>query len=49
LPLAGAGAAVYETIKEYKDTIISIGVVMAVVDLFFTTPAHLAGKSRKKH
>lgn len=49
LPLEGSGATVYATLKEYKDVIISAGVVLAVVDLFFTKPAHLADKSDKKH
>ncbi len=46
LPLQGLGATVYNTIKQYKDIIISIGVILAVLDLFFTKPAHLAEKSK---
>ncbi len=49
LPLEGHGATVYNTLSEYKGAIISVGVVLAVVDLFFTKPAHLAEKSKKKH
>lgn len=49
LPLDGVGGSVYSTIREYKDVIISAGVILAVVDLFFTKPAHLAEKSKKKH
>ena len=49
LPLEGAGARVYGMLKYYKDAIISVGVVLAVVDLFFTKPAHLAEKASKKH
>ena len=50
LPLEGAGAQVYDTIRDYRDVIISAGVILAVVDLFFTKPAHLAEKeSKKKH
>lgn len=49
LPLDGLGNTVYQTIKEYKDVIISVGVILAIVDLFFTKPAHLAEKSSKKH
>lgn len=49
LPLDGVGATVYSTLKEYKSVIISVGVVLAVVDLFFTKPAHRAEKSHKKH
>lgn len=49
LPLEGAGAHVYATLKNYKDLIISAGVVLAIVDLFFTKPVHLAEKAHKKH
>ncbi len=49
LPLDGVGNTVYQTIKQYKDAIISVGVVLAIVDLFFTKPAHLAERSKKKH
>ncbi len=49
LPLEGDGATVYTVLKEYKDVIISAGVILAIVDLFFTKPAHLAEKSDKKH
>lgn len=49
LPLEGLGVNVYDTLKYNKDLIISIGVILAVVDLFFTKPAHLAAKSHKKH
>lgn len=47
LPLSGTGAEVYATLKEYKDVIVSVGVVLAVIDLFFTKPAHLAEKKSK--
>ena len=49
LPLEGVGAQVYGTLKTYKDAIISAGVVLAIVDLFFTKPVHLAEKTHKKH
>lgn len=49
LPLEGNGAVVYSTLKDYKDVIISVGVVLAVVDLFFTKPARSTEKSDKKH
>jgi hypothetical protein len=49
LPLDGLGATIYSVLKQNKDLIISIGVVFAVIDLFFTKPAHLAEKSSKKH
>lgn len=49
LPLEGAGATTYGILKEYKDLIISIGVIAAVVDLFFTKPARPIEKEGKKH
>lgn len=49
LPLDGAGGQVYSAIRTYKDLIISVGVILAVTDLFFTKPAHLAEKGKKKH
>ncbi len=49
LPLEGLGATVYSYLTQYKDIIISAGVILAVVDLFFTKPAHLAEKAHKKH
>ncbi|MAU34101.1 hypothetical protein CL689_01330 [Candidatus Saccharibacteria bacterium] len=39
LPLTGTAGQVYATINGYKDIIISAGVIIAVVDLFFTKPA----------
>lgn len=48
LPLEGIGADVYHQILYYKDVIISAGVILAVVDIFLTKPAHLAEKSSKK-
>lgn len=49
LPLEGIGAEVYRQLVNYKDVIISIGVIIAVTDLFFTKPAHVAEKDSKKH
>lgn len=49
LPLQGVGAQVYGLLKEYKDVIISAGVVLALVDLFFTKPTHHTEKESKKH
>lgn len=49
LPLEGTGAEVYSTVRTYKDVIISVGIIIAVIDLFFTKPAHLAEKAAKKH
>lgn len=49
LPLEGIGTQVYNQIITYRDAIVSIGVVLAVVDIFFTKPAHIAEKEAKKH
>lgn len=49
LPLDGIGGQVYSVIRSYKDVIISAGVILAVTDLFFTKPVHLADKEKKKH
>jgi hypothetical protein len=46
--LEGTGADVYRWLSENRDVIISIGVVAAVVDLFFTKPAKLAEKDKKR-
>lgn len=48
LPLSGDGAMVYTYIKQYKDVIISVGVVLAVVDLFFTKRAKHMEKEKGK-
>ena len=48
LPLQGLAADVYKIIIQYKEVIISVGVVFAVVDLFFTKPAKTAEKDRKR-
>lgn len=47
LPLTANGSELYAAIRQYKDVIISAGVILAVVDLFFTKPAHLAEKHKK--
>ncbi len=49
LPLEGLGAEVYRQVVNYKDLIISAGVVLAIIDLFFTKPARAAEKEGKKH
>lgn len=50
LPLEGIGADIFNQIKYYKDVIISAGVVLAVIDLFFTKkPAKSSEKEGKKH
>ncbi len=48
LPLEGTSAYVYSQAIYYKNVIISVGVILAIVDLFFTKPAHKAEKSGKK-
>jgi len=49
LPLSGDGATVYNYIKQYKDIIISVGVVLAVIDLFFSKRAKHVEKEHGKH
>jgi hypothetical protein len=44
----GSGSEAYMWLLNNKDVIISIGMIIAVVDLFFTKPAHLAEK-RGRH
>ena len=48
LPLEGTSAALYNQAVSYKELVISVGVILAVVDLFFTKPAHLAEKYSKR-
>lgn len=48
LPLTGVAADAYGAIKANKDIIISVGIILAVIDLFFTKPAPHE-KERKKH
>lgn len=48
LPLVGQGADIYDLFKQYKDVVISVGVVLAILDLFFTKPAAF-GHHEKKH
>ena len=47
LMLQGFGASAYSWLVQNKDLIISFGMIFAVVDLFFTKPAHLAEKKSK--
>jgi hypothetical protein len=47
LSLDGAGTQVYKWLVEYKDLIISGGMILAVVDLFLSRPAHLNEKKSK--
>lgn len=48
MPLSGQGADIYTLFKQYKDVVMSIGVSLAVLDLFFTKPVNL-GHHEKKH
>lgn len=47
LPLEGVGVDAYSWLAGNKEVIIGIGLVFAVIDLFFTKPAHLAEKKSK--
>ncbi len=47
LTLQGFGANTYTLLVQNKDTIIGFGMIFAVVDLFFTKPAHLAEKKSR--
>ena len=49
LPLEGMSAYLYNQAVSYKELIISVGVVLAIVDLFFTKKSHTVEKSDKKH
>ena len=48
LALEGVGADVYNTLKSYKNVIISVGVVLAIVDLFFTKPASVSERGKRR-
>lgn len=48
LPLEGVSADAYQWLKLNAAIIISIGVVMAIVDLFFTKPAAFSGNRKRK-
>jgi len=47
LTLEGFGIDVYNQLLNNKDLIIGVGLILAVVDLFLTKPAHLANKKSK--
>jgi hypothetical protein len=47
LALQGSGLDVYNWLLKSKDTIIGVGLPLAVVDLFLTKPAHLSDKRRR--
>jgi len=48
LTLEGTGVDIYQWLDSNREVIISIGMIIAVIDLFFTKPAHLADK-RSRH
>ncbi len=48
LTLQGFGANAYTWLVQNKDLIISLGMISAVVDLFFTKPAHLSEKKSRR-
>ncbi len=48
LVLEGIGADIFNQISYYKNVIISVGVIFAIIDIFFTKPAHKAEKEGKK-
>ena len=47
LPLTGSAGEYFKMIEAQKDIIISVGVVLAIIDLFFTKPAKI--EKDKKH
>jgi len=47
LPLTGVGAQAYQWLEVNRNLVISVGMILAVVDLFFTKPASHA--ERKSH
>jgi hypothetical protein len=48
LPLSGSTADAYNTAASYQSVIISVGVILAVVDLFFTKPAKNVRDRRRR-
>lgn len=48
LAVEGTGADIYNWLMANKDAIISVGIVIAVIDLFFTKPAVITEKKSKK-
>lgn len=47
LPLEGTGADIYRWLVDNKEIIISVGIIMAIIDLFFTKPAALSENKKK--
>jgi len=48
LPLEGVAADVYKWLVTNRELIISVGVVFAIIDLFFTKPAKNLDKEKKR-
>ncbi len=48
MTLTGTGASAYNWLIQNKDTVISFGMVIAVLDLFMTKPAHLNDKKSRR-
>ena len=48
LILQGFGSNVFQWLIDYKEALIGVGLVVAVIDLFFTKPVHLSGRHPKK-
>lgn len=49
LPLTGNAKVAYDIINDYKNLIISVGVALAVLDLFFTKPVKHEKVEKKHH
>lgn len=47
--LQGVGVNVYQLLASHRDTIISLGLVIAVIDLFLTKPARMNENKKGKH
>jgi hypothetical protein len=48
LPISGLGKDVYGTLLQYKNVIISVGMILAVIDLFLTKPAYMSDRRRRR-
>lgn len=48
LPLEGQSAEIYQLLNENKGIVISLGVIIAIVDLFFTKPAKIERDKRRR-
>lgn len=48
VPLDGASADLYTWVLAHDELLISVGIILAVVDLFFTKPAGFGDKDKKR-